>query len=136
MTQDSSAPQAHLKHAQALVSKTAAELRETLVMMAASLIPFPYFLGSTEVQAIEAEPGGAARADRGCIVVCADGDMYEFAMKMQAPDATGDFGLDREDSVKPIELPPEEYIIYAYNGVKEIAGILEEQQARGRKYSF
>ncbi len=127
--------QVQMRRAQEAVDQTARHLHDTLVYMSAHLVPFPYFLGSTEVQAIEAEPGGAARADRGCIVVCPDGEMYEFTMKFDSPGGV-DLGMDRDDSVKRIELPQEEYIVYAHNAIKEMAEVLEAQEARARKYSF
>lgn len=128
--------QQQLRQANALVQKTAEQLHEIVVQMASSLVPFPYFLGSTEVQAVEADPGGVQRADRGCIVICADGEMYEFTMRVQSPGPGLDFTMDREDSVKPISLPPEEYTVYACNAIKEMAKLLEEQRARAKKYSF
>ncbi len=134
MSQQPTSPQMLLKQAQDLVKQTASRLHDTLAEMAGSLIPFPYFMGSLEVQAVEAEPGGVRKAERGCIVVCADGEMYEFTMKVES--TGGDFGLDRTDKVERVDLPPEEYIVYAYNAIKEMAALLEEQKARAKKYSF
>ncbi len=128
-------PEARLKEADEAVQRAADKLHDSLVELAAKLDPFPYFLGSIEVRAIEAEPGGANKADRGCIVVCQDGEMYEFSMKIQAPNDF-DFGMERDDSVKPVQLPPEDYVAYAYHAIREIAGLLAEQQARAKKYSF
>ena len=123
------------KRAEAAVQQAAEKLHDVLVEMASELVPFPYFLGSIEVQAIEAEPGGAERADRSCVVVCSDGEMYEFSMRFQAP-GPDDIVIDRDDSVKRVELLPQDYIPYAYNAVKEIAGLLAERQGRARKYSY
>lgn len=128
-------PESRLKEADEAVQRAADKLHDSLVELAAKLDPFPYFLGSIEVRAIEAEPGGANKADRGCIVVCQDGEMYEFSMKIQAPNDF-DFGMERDDSVKPVQLPPEDYVAYAYHAIREIAGLLAEQQARAKKYSF
>ncbi len=136
MTQEAFNPQHRLKKARSLVDSTAAQLHEMVAEMASQLVPFPYFLGSTEVQAIEAEPGGVQNAERGCVVVCADGEMYEFSMKMQAPGPGMEFGMEREDSVKPVDLPPAEYIVYALNALKEMAGLIEDSAARRKKYSF
>ena len=127
--------EARLRQSRETVQRAADQLHETLVELATKLEPFPYFLGSIEVRAIEAEPGGANKADRGCIVVCQDGEMYEFCMKIEAPNDF-DLGMDRDDSVKPVELSPEDYVAYAYHAVQEIAGLIAEQQARAKKYSF
>jgi len=126
---------AEVKRASDGVQRLADQLHETLVALAANLVPFPYFLGSTEVRAIEAEPGGVERADRGCIVVCEDGEMYEFVMKVQQSDLF-DGGMGRDDSVKKVEMPPEEYIPYAYHAIKEIGALIEEQKTRAKKYSW
>ncbi len=122
--------------AEKAVERTAGELHDILVAMVGRLDPFPYFLGSIEVQAVEAEPGGASRADRGCIVVCGDGELYEFTMNLNLPGPGPELGLDRDDTVKRIELPPEDYIPYAYNAIKELSALLGELEARARKYSF
>ncbi len=123
------------KKADETVQKTADALHEQLVEMAAALDPFPYFLGSLEVRAVEAEPGGVERSDRGCIVVCQDGELYEFTMKMQNSDSM-DLSMSRDDSVKRIELSPQDYVPYAYNAIKELGKLIEDQRARGKKYRF
>ena len=127
--------QEQVKRSRDLVEKTAVELHEILVRMASALVPFPYFLGSLEVQAVEAEPGGVEKADRGCIVVCADGEMHEFTMNVQVAGGF-DTGMERDDSVKPVDLPPEDYVGYAYNAIKEIAALLGEKETRAKKYSY
>ncbi len=125
-----------IKRATDTLQKTADTLHEMLVEMATQLDPFPYFLGSLEVRAVEAEPGANERADRGCIVVCEDGELYEFTIKMQSPGEGMDMSMSRDDSVKRIELAPQDYLSYAYNAIKEIGGLIEEQRARGKKYRF
>ena len=136
MAEQDSNPQAHVKRTADAVQKLAGDLHDTVVTMAAQLVPFPYFLGSTEVRAVEAEPGGVQKADRGCVVVCPDGEMYEFSMKLQAPVEGFDISMSRDDTVKLLELQPEDYIPYAFNAVKEMALLLDEQQSRAKKYSF
>jgi len=127
---------AAVKKADALIQKTADALHEQLAEMASRLDPFPYFLGSLEVRAVEAEPGASERSDRGCIVVCQDGELYEFTMKMQSETSFSDLSMSRDDSVKRIELPPRDYIPFAYNAIKELGKLIEEQSARGKKYRF
>lgn len=126
---------ARVQRASEGVKKLAGDLHAMMVEMASELAPFPYFLGSTEVRAVEAEPGGVQKADRGCIVVCPDGEMYEFVMKIQAPGGF-DLGMVRDDSVKPVELLPEDYIPYAYHAIKELAVLIDEQRQRAKKYSY
>jgi len=128
-------PQEHLQRSGKLVQETADQLHEILVQMSSALQPFPYFMGSLEVQAVEAEPGGANKADRGCIVVCTDGEMYDFTMKLQAGGGL-DQAMDRDDSVERIDLPHEDYISYAFNAIKDLAALIEEKQGRAKKYSY
>ena len=52
-------PESRLRQSRETVQRAADQLHETLVELATKLEPFPYFLGSIEVRAIEAEPGGA-----------------------------------------------------------------------------
>lgn len=126
---------AAVKKASETIQKTADSLHEQLVEMSSQLDPFPYFLGSLEVRAIEAEPGGVERSDRGCIVVCQDGELYEFIMKMQNTESM-DLSMSRDDSVKRVEFSSEDYIPYAYNAIKELGKIIEEQRGRAKKYRF
>ena len=110
------------------LERAAAELRERLIALAQQVAPFPYFLNSDEVQAVEAEPGEISRADRGCIVVCPDGELYEFNIKLEDPGMTGYVSVVRWDSVKPVEMMPEEYIAYAANAVRALERVVAEQQ--------
>ncbi len=58
-------PEARLKEAEEAVQRAADKLHDSLVELAAKLDPFPYFLGSIEVRAIEAEPGGSEQGPTG-----------------------------------------------------------------------
>ncbi|MSQ25237.1 MAG: hypothetical protein EXR49_03025 [Dehalococcoidia bacterium] len=109
------------------LERAVAELRQRLAALAQEIDPFPYFLNSDEVQAVEAEPGEGSGADRGCIVVCPDGEMYEFNIKLEDPGMTGYVSVVRWDSVKPVELTPEEYIAYATNALRTLERVAAEQ---------
>ena len=115
----------HLQQADEVLEKAAAGLHNILVALAAELDPFPFFLDSVQVQGVEAQPGGKQKAERGCIVVCRDGELYEFTMQIRG--GTPFFDFDREDSVQPAELTPEEYIPYAYRAIQELSRLIAEQ---------
>ena len=114
-------PADHVQQAEETLGKAAANLHNILVELAAEVDPFPFFLGSNQIQAVEAEPGGTQAAERGCIVVCPDGELYEFTMKIQP---AGFFEFDREDSVQQAEMAPEEYIPYAYHAIQELSRLI------------
>ena len=109
------------------LQRAVVELRERLASLAQQIDPFPYFLNSDEVQAVEAEPGEGWHADRGCIVVCPDGELYEFTVKLEDPGMTGYVSVVRWDSVKPVELPAQEYIAYATNALRALERVAAEQ---------
>lgn len=112
--------------AETLLGSAASELREMLREASVELDPFPFFMGSLSVRAIEAEPGAAAKADRGCVVVCPDGDLYEYSYAVELG------GLFPEPSVKEeireLDLPHQDYIPYAYNALCEITKRIAERK--------
>ncbi len=113
------------QQADKLLEATAAQLKDLLARLAAQLDPFPYFYGSTEVRALEAEPPASAGSDKGCVVICQDGELYELVMKMESMDPLDETMLDRKDEIKgPLPLPPAEYIPYAYNAIRALTEAL------------
>ena len=63
------------------LSRTPVSLREQLREVAARVHPFPTFLGRNWLEAVEVE-GGPVDVDRGCVVVCPDGELYELALRL------------------------------------------------------
>ena len=59
-----------------------------LKRLAASLDPFPPFIGMTSIQAVEVELQDHQASDRGCVVVCPDGELYELHLNV-IPGPTG-----------------------------------------------
>lgn len=106
------------------IERTAKELQQALHAAVRELRPFPLFPDST-TQAIEAEPGGAAKADVGCIVVCPDGELYEFAMAIDFSSETG--SVDKREDLREVHLKPQDYIAYAYNALVEVTRLLVER---------
>ena len=112
--------------ADALLERNASELREMLHEAAGELGPFPFFPGSFSVRAIEAEPGAAAKADRGCVVVCPDGELYEYIYTVAAGGPFPEPSLKEE--TKELDLPDQDYIPYAYNALCEITKQILERK--------
>jgi len=117
-----------------LLERIASQLREMLHEAASELDPFPLFMGSLYVRAIEAEPGGAAKSDLGCVVVCPDGELYEYVYSMMLgglfPEPTP------KEETKKLDLPSQEYIPYAYNALCQITSLLLERQEKGAGYEY
>ena len=115
--------------ADVLIESTASQLREMLREAAGELDPFPLFMGSFTIRAIEAEPGGASKGERGCVVVCPDGELREYIYTVTVE---GPFPEpSRKEETRGLELPPQDYIPYAYNALCEITRLLLERQQSG-----
>ncbi|MFQ5873916.1 MAG: hypothetical protein ACE5JL_08960, partial [Dehalococcoidia bacterium] len=117
MTKEASDSSELKERADAALGDNVARLRELLHQTAAQLDPFPYFYGSFTVQAVEVEPPKGQGSERGCIVVCPDGELYELTVNFASHPVGAVGGMEREEKVKKIELPPLEYIPYAYNAI-------------------
>ncbi|MBI2846345.1 MAG: hypothetical protein HYX82_00530 [Chloroflexi bacterium] len=119
-------PSAIEARANVILDRTALEMRELLREMAKELIPFPFFSGSL-VQAVEVEPAPAVRSDLGCVVVCPDGELYELILRFQTEGGPFSSGLDvsKDEELRKLDLPPLEYIPYAYGAICELARLLE-----------
>ena len=78
--------------------------------IASSLLTFPGFMNMETVQAIEIEPY-LDGPDRGCVVVCPDGHLYEFVLEMlSGPESVG--GYQYSDNLREIDLTGIEKIVY------------------------
>lgn len=114
--------------ADAVMQRASIELNKLLVELAASLDPFPNFMGVSSIQAVEVEPTGVSNPDNGCVVVCPDGELRELVLRM-IPGPFGMGGVEQTDEMAELDLPPGEYVAYAYTAVQELLKLLEEQQA-------
>ena len=83
--------------------------------VANSLSVFPGFLNMETVQAIEIEPFKDG-PDRGCVVICPDGHLYEFVLEiLSGPDSVG--GYQHSDNLKELDLSNIEKIVYLERGI-------------------
>jgi hypothetical protein len=126
-----------LRKAQAdvIVERTAQQLRQLLQEACAQVVPFPAFPNALFTDAIECEAGPAADPERGCVVVCEDGELYEleFGIDHDSIELTGSWDpvTARKETKKKLELHPRDYIVYAYNGLVAVTEYLLETSTEG-----
>jgi len=127
-------PMARKTQADLLLERAAMQLRELLREAAAQLRPFPPFPGAFFTNAIEVEAVAAETPERGCIVVCEDGALYELKMSIDFSDDAPDPVSARDEKLTPLELHPRDYIVLAYEALARVTEHLmerQEQEARG-----
>lgn len=131
MRRDAVDPLQAKAEADLVVEQAASRLRDLLRAAALRLRPFPPFPGAFFTNAIEAEPDGAADVDRGCVVVCEDGELYELQMGVDLESAAlGGFEDPvslRKEELKKLDLHPRDYIVYAYNALTAVTEKLLDQ---------
>src|SRR3990170_3334430 len=115
-----------------LLERTALQLRKLLEEAAHQLRPFPPFPGAFFTNAIEVEAAAEESLDRGCIVVCEDGELYELEMSINFSDELADPVQARDEKLTKLEdLHPRDYIALAYEALNRVTEQLMEQ-GRGR----
>ena len=114
--------------ADAALERTALQLRELLQETAAQLRPFPPFPGAFFTNAIEVEAEAAESNERGCVVVCEDGDLYELKLSINFSDEALDPVSAREEKLTKLEeLHPRDYIALAYEALTRMTERLMER---------
>jgi len=116
--------------ADAVLQRTAERLRRLLGEAAARLDPFPPFPGAFFSYGIEIEAPGASSPELGCIVLAPDGELYELRMGQELPvidlEMADPVAL-RKEELKPLDLHPRDYVVYAYAALTKVAELLAEQ---------
>ena len=113
--------------AESVLRDAAARLRELLAELAQKLQPFPAFLNMASVQAVELEPSFAPTADHGCVVVLPEGEICEMHLSVM-PGIQGIMDIDQVERFTELELPDEEYIVYAATAIRLLS---QELRRRG-----
>jgi hypothetical protein len=126
-----SEPLQYKQEADAALERAADRLRRLLQEAAAQLDPFPPFPGAFFSYGIEIDAPGVESADRGCVVLAPDGELYELQMMQQVPDS--DFEMAdpvalRDEELKPLDLHPRDYVIYAYNALTKVTELLLKRE--------
>ena len=114
--------------ADAALAEAASQLRGLLAELASRLRPFPAFLNMASIQAVELDPPVGSAADRGCVVVCPDGEICQLSLR-SFQGAEGVSEIDQLEELLELELPAEEYILYAATAIRLL---MEELGRRGR----
>jgi hypothetical protein len=118
--------------ADAVVERAADRLRVVLRDAVERLDPFPPFPGAFFSFGIEIEAPGVESPDRGCVVLGEDGEFYELQMGTELPafelEITDPVAM-RKEELKPLEMHPLEYMVYAHAAIARVAEILLERQA-------
>jgi hypothetical protein len=77
------------------------------------------------IRALEVQPP-EGYPDRGCVVVCPDGKLYELAFSaVPGPPSSG--ALDAVEELRELELAPDEYRAYARQAIHSLASRLKRQ---------
>jgi hypothetical protein len=121
-------PMARKMEADMAVEMAAATLRELLHEAVAQLDPFPPFPGSFFTLAIEIEGDAAGGPERGCIVLAPDGELHELEVSIDFPPGQFDPVTARNETLKPLDLHPRDYVVYAHNALTRVTELLMEQQ--------
>ena len=113
--------------ADAVVERASSELRPLMRELAGALDPFPRFMGIESIQALEVEPSGVVSSDRGCIIVCTDGELRELQLRIVPGDMDGG-GVDQSEEMRDIDLSPGDFVAYAHLAVMQMASIIENRR--------
>ena len=138
MVSEEISPLAYKAQADAVVERAAQRLRQLLQEAVGRLDPFPPFPGAFFTLAIEAEPDAASHADRGCVVVGPDAELYELVMGLELPPGPGEPADPvslRKEELRKLDLHPRDYVVYAYNALTRVVEILLEQEESRRSQS-
>ena len=117
---------AHRAHAESIVERAAAELRE-LPRLARGIRPFPPFPGAMFAYGIEVDPQGDLPGDYGCVVLGEDGGLYELVLTHDAAqEPAGDPVATRTEELRPLDaMPAADFVAYAHRAVLAAAAHVE-----------
>jgi hypothetical protein len=121
-------PMARKAQADLLLERTALQLRQLLQEAAVQLRPFPPFPGAFFTNAIEVEAEAAESPERGCVVVCEDGELYELKMSIDFSEDVDDPVSARDETLTKLEdLHPRDYVALAYEALTRVTELLMER---------
>lgn len=104
------------------------QVRQLLQEAALQLRPFPPFPGAFFTNAIEVEAEAAESPERGCVVVCEDGELYELKMSIDFSEGVDDPVSARDETLTRLDdLHPRDYIALAYDALSRVTEHLMEQ---------
>lgn len=127
MQWESKKPEQLAALAESTLEEAAAQLRQILAELAPQLQPFPAFLNMVSIQAIELEPAFRPMEDRGCVVVCPDGELRQLELT-GIPGVPSISDIEQVEQFNELDLPVEEYIIYASTAIRLLAEELRRRE--------
>ncbi len=121
-------PMARKVQADVALERAAMQLRQLLQEAAGALHPFPPFPGAFFTNAIEVEAEAADDPQRGCVVVCQDGELYELEMSIDFSQEVADPVSARDETLKKLDdLHPRDYLVLAYEALTRVTEHLMER---------
>ena len=102
------------------LTQATSALREQLQVAAASLAPFPSFMGRGWLQAVEVEPPAGPTDERGCVVVCPAGELYELVLRL-LPGAEVVSDPEPTEELVPLQLLDSEYVRWAQAAIQALS---------------
>jgi len=117
-----------------VLEKTAIEMESLLKEACLALRPFPSFPNAFFTNAIECDPNGLIGNDgNGCVVVTENGELHEldFGVDHDAIEMLGSWDpvSARKETLRPLELHPRDYLLFAYSGLVAVTEALLEQNS-------
>ena len=106
------------------LQRSVGELRETLLAAIDQIERFPFVFPDSALEAIEVEPREMESPERGPIVVCPDGEIYELVVRATFETIGSQEYADRREEIRPLDLPLHEYIAYLYNAILAVTDYL------------
>jgi hypothetical protein len=79
------------------------------------------------IQALELEPPLKPAADRGCVVVCPDGEICQLDL-MGILGAAGVADIEQVEEFRELDLSPGEYVIYAAEAIRVLTEELRRRE--------
>ncbi len=116
----------------AVLQRSVGDLRETLLAAIDQIERFPFVFPDSPLEGIEVEPREMESPDRGPIVVCPDGEIYELIVRATFETFGGQEYADRREEIKPLDLPLHEYIAYLYNAILAVTDYLYQTRQQPR----
>ncbi len=107
-----------------VLQRSVGDLRETLLAAIDQIERFPAVFPDSPLEAIEVEPREMESPDRGPIVVCPDGEIYELVVRATFETLGAQEYADRREEIRPLDLPLHEYIAYVYNAILAVTDYL------------
>jgi hypothetical protein len=128
MTEFGIDPQSRLRYADDILSSAAQQLESLLREAALLLRPFPPFPGAFFTYGVEVEVPQVQDTSVGCIVVTDDGSLMELQISLDDDPSFGpaDPVSMRDERLVEIELAPHDRLLFAYEGLRAITGLLGE----------